>query len=47
MKTLNVGVVGHGWVATAHIPAINATGKARVTAIYSSRPLNDADLSAM
>ena len=26
MKTLNVGVIGHGWVATAHIPAINATG---------------------
>lgn len=46
MKTLNVGVIGHGWVATAHIPAINATGKARVTAIYSSRPLNDAELSA-
>jgi predicted dehydrogenase len=45
MKTFNVGVIGHGWVATAHIPAINATGKARVTAIYSTRPLNDAELS--
>jgi predicted dehydrogenase len=45
-KKLNVGVIGHGWVATAHIPAINATGKAQVTAIYSSRPLNDAELTA-
>ncbi|MEN9733856.1 MAG: hypothetical protein RLZ45_1851, partial [Verrucomicrobiota bacterium] len=46
MKPFNVGVIGHGWVATAHIPAINATGKARVTAIYSSRPLDEAALSA-
>ncbi len=45
-KKFNVGVIGHGWVATAHIPAINATGKAQVTAIYSSRPLDDAELSA-
>lgn len=45
MKKLNVGVIGHGWVATAHIPAINATGKAQVTAIYSSRPLDEAALS--
>ncbi len=42
----NVGVIGHGWVATAHIPAINATGKARVTAVYSARPLTDAELTA-
>jgi len=46
MKTYNVGVIGHGWVATAHIPAINATGRARVTAIYSSRPFDEAALSA-
>lgn len=46
MKKLNVGVIGHGWVATAHIPAINATGKAQVTAIQSSRPLDKAALSA-
>mgnify|MGYP003347255277 FL=1 len=45
-KKYNVGVIGYGWVATAHIPAINATGKARVTAIYSSRPLDEAALSA-
>ena len=42
----NVGVIGHGWVASAHIPAINATGKARVTAVYSARPLTDAELTA-
>lgn len=24
MKTFNVGIVGYGWAATAHIPAINA-----------------------
>lgn len=46
VKQFNVGVIGHGWVATAHIPAIQATGKAQVTAIYSSRPLNDAELSS-
>ncbi len=41
-KTYNVGVIGYGWAATAHIPAINACENAQVTAIYSSRPL-DAD----
>lgn len=46
MKTYNVGIIGHGWVATAHIPAINASGKAQVTAIYSSRPLDEAALSS-
>lgn len=45
-RKFNVGVIGHGWVATAHIPAINATGKAQVTAIHSTRPLDDAALSA-
>src|SRR5689334_7207967 len=45
MKKYNVGIVGHGWVATAHIPAINATSLAQVSAIYSSRKLNSAELS--
>ena len=46
-KTIyNVGVIGHGWVASAHIPAIHATGKARVTAVYSARPVTDAELTA-
>lgn len=46
MKIYNVGIIGYGWVATAHIPAINASRQARVTAICSSRPQDDADLSA-
>ena len=24
-KKYNIGVIGYGWVATAHIPALNAT----------------------
>jgi len=31
MKKYNVGIIGYGWVAGAHITAINATGKAQVT----------------
>lgn len=46
MKKLRVGIIGYGWVATAHIDAINSTGNATVNAIYSSRPHNDAELSA-
>ncbi len=45
-KQYNVGVIGYGWAATAHIAAINASKQARVTAVYSSRPLDDAELSA-
>jgi len=46
MKTFNVGIIGYGWVASAHIAAINASPHAQVTAIYSSRPLSEAELSA-
>jgi predicted dehydrogenase len=46
MKTLNVGIVGYGWAATAHVAAINATRQGRVAAICSSRPLDAAELSA-
>jgi UDP-N-acetyl-2-amino-2-deoxyglucuronate dehydrogenase len=46
MKKYNVGVVGYGWVATAHIAAINATRQAQVGAVYSSRKLDSAQLSA-
>ena len=42
----NVGVIGYGWAATAHIDAINASKQAQVTAICSSRPLDSAELSA-
>ena len=45
-KKYNVGIIGYGWVSTAHIAAINATPHARVTAICSSRPLNAAELTA-
>lgn len=45
-KKYNVGVIGYGWVATAHIPAINASSQAQVTAVYSSRPQDGAELSA-
>ena len=45
MKKFNVGVIGYGWVATAHIDAINKSESAQVTAIYSSRELDDTRLS--
>ena len=46
MKNCNVGIIGYGWVATAHIAAINATSHAQVTAVCSSRPQNPAELSS-
>jgi UDP-N-acetyl-2-amino-2-deoxyglucuronate dehydrogenase len=46
VKKYNVGIIGYGWVATAHIPSINASTQAQVTAIYSSRALNATELSA-
>ena len=46
MKKYNVGVIGYGWVATAHIPAINGTTLGQVTAVCSSRKLNGSELSA-
>src|SRR5438270_8813645 len=46
MKKFNVGIIGYGWVAGAHIRAINATPQAQVTAICSSRKLDSAELSA-
>jgi len=46
MKKCNVGIVGYGWAAEAHIAAINATSNGQVTAICSSRPLDPAELSA-
>ena len=45
-KKYNVGIIGYGWAATAHIDAINASKQAQVTAVYSSRPLDSATLSA-
>lgn len=46
MGTTNVGIIGYGWAATAHIAAINATRQGRVTAVWSSRPLDESELSA-
>ena len=46
MKKYNVGIIGYGWVATAHIEAINKSKNAQVTAIYSSRVLDAKKLSA-
>ena len=46
MSRYNVGIAGYGWAATAHIAAINATKQGQVTAIQSSRPLDEAELSA-
>jgi predicted dehydrogenase len=46
MKKYNVGIVGYGWVAGAHIAAINATSRAQVTAVCSSRPLDSVELTA-
>jgi predicted dehydrogenase len=45
-KKHNVAIIGYGWAATAHIAAINATRQAQVTAVWSSRPLDSAELSA-
>jgi len=39
-------VIGYGWAATAHIEAINNTSRGRVTAVFSSRELDPAELSA-
>jgi UDP-N-acetyl-2-amino-2-deoxyglucuronate dehydrogenase len=44
MSKQNVGIIGYGWAATAHIDAINGTTQGNVTAVYSSRPLDPADL---
>jgi predicted dehydrogenase len=46
MKKYNVGIVGYGWAASAHIPAINASTLGQVTAVCSSRKLDAAELSA-
>ena len=45
MKRLSVGIIGYGWVAGAHIAAINATKTAEVTALCSSRPLDSKQLT--
>ncbi|HET6962765.1 MAG TPA: Gfo/Idh/MocA family oxidoreductase [Terriglobia bacterium] len=46
MSELNVGVVGLGWVAGAHIETFKSVKGARVTAVYSRRELKESDLQA-
>jgi predicted dehydrogenase len=46
LKQFNVGVVGYGWAAGAHIAAINAGARGRVTKVCSARELDAAELSA-
>lgn len=46
MRKYNVGIIGYSWVAGAHIDAINKTSFARVTALFSSRNLNEVEISA-
>src|SRR5256886_9749954 len=46
MTQYKVGIIGYGWAASAHIPAINAAPQARVAAICSSRKLDSKELSA-
>lgn len=46
MKKYNVGIIGYGWVSTAHIEAINKCSNAQVSAIYSSRELDSEKLSS-
>src|ERR1051326_498693 len=45
MRKYNVGIIGYGWAATGHIPAINAVPQAQVTAVCSSRKLDSKELS--
>jgi predicted dehydrogenase len=44
MNDINVGIVGLGWVAGAHISAFNKIPGAKVTAVCSRRELNEQDL---
>ena len=42
---MKVGIVGYGWVAGAHIDALNSIEGVEVSAIYSSRSQDDNALS--
>lgn len=46
MSQLNIGIVGLGWVAGAHIAAFSHIPGAKVTAVCSRRELNEAELAA-
>lgn len=42
-----VGIIGYGWAAAAHIDAINGTEQGTVTSVFSSRDLDDVEISAL
>ena len=44
MNDINVGIVGLGWVAGAHISAFNKIPGAKVTAVCSRRKQNEKEL---
>lgn len=46
MKELQVGIVGLGWVAGAHIETIAAVKGARVVAVCTRKPLTEKDIAA-
>jgi len=46
MNDINVGIVGLGWVAGAHISAFNKIPGAKVTAVCSRRELDEKELEA-
>ena len=46
MNDINVGIIGLGWVAGAHIVAFNKIPGARVTAVCSRRELDETQLAA-
>jgi predicted dehydrogenase len=46
MEKYNVGIIGYSWAAGAHIEAINKTSRAQVTALCSSRKLDQDEISA-
>lgn len=45
-KKYNVGIIGYGEVSATHIAAINSTSLAQVTAVYSSRAMDHAQVSS-
>jgi predicted dehydrogenase len=45
MDDLNIGIVGLGWVAGAHIEAFKSVQGANVTAVCSRRKLNESELN--
>ena len=46
VKKFNVGIIGYGWAASAHIAAINASESGQVTAICSGRKLDPSELAS-